>query len=174
MKIWISTQYLKFGRILIMDSTEITAWSTVVLSIITAFYVILTHYILKEQRKSIKIAALEKKLEKVYSPLVVASANLNSGNLEGAMGQTNEDGLIREYNRFAGELSKVRKNYGHLLDQDIIQNHNELWNMTYEDSFLIANDDTERKKYDRLIEDFNEDIIARKNKYKIELDKLEG
>lgn len=157
-----------------MDSTDITAWSTVLLSIITAIYVILTHSILKEQRKSIKIAALEKKLEKVYSPLVVASSNLDYGNLEGVMGQPNEHGLIREYNIFAGELSKVRKNYGHLLDQDIFQNHSELWNMTYEDSFLIANATDERKKYDRLIEDFNKDIVARKNKYKIELDKLEG
>lgn len=157
-----------------MDSTDITAWSTVVLSIITAIYAILTHSILNEQRKAIKIAALEKKLEKVYSPLVVASANLNSGNLEGLMGFTNEEGLIREYNRFAAELSKVRKNYGHLLDQDIIQNHNELWNMTSEVSFLIANNNDERKKYDRLIEDFNKDIIAIINKNKIELDKLEG
>lgn len=158
----------------IVNSTNITAGSTVVLSIITIFYVIITHKILKEQRKSIKIAALEKKLEKVYSPLAVASTNLNPENFDGVMGRATPESIVREYGKFATKLSEVIKNYGHLLDHDIIQNHSILWNMTYEDSFLLGHDNNQREKYDELIKDFNKDVVAIKNKYKIELDKLEG
>ena len=158
----------------IVNSTDITAGSTVVLSIITISYVILTHKILKEQRKSIKIAALEKKLEKVYSPLAVASTNLNHGNLEGSMGKLAPQSIALEYEKFATKLSEVIKNYGHLLDHDIIQNHSILWNITYEDSFELSHDNNLREKYDELIKDFNKDVVAIKNKYKIELDKLEG
>ena len=158
-----------------INLTDITAWSTVILSIITFIYVILTYKILKEQRKSIKIAALEKILEKVYSPLVKANSNLNFGNLEGInIGNADTKGLQRAYITFAGELSEVSKNYGHLLDQDIIQNHSELWNMTIDDSVAIAYEINKREKYDILIENFNKDVMARKNNYKVELDKLIG
>ena len=158
----------------IINSTDMTAWSTVILAIITFVYVILTHNILKEQRKSIKIAALERKLEKVYSPLVETKTGLNFGNLDSVRGIPDTESIERAYLKFAKKLSEVSENYGHLLDQDIIQNHSEIWNMTNDDSFIIAGYINERKKYDILIEDFNKDVMARKNKYKIELNKLEG
>ena len=160
---------------LTINATIITAWSTVILSIITFFYVIFTYKILKEQKKSIKIAALEKILENVYSPLLIANTRLNYGNLEGdCMGFATPERLQEEYLRFSGDLFKVSENYGHLLDQDIIQNHSELWNMTIDDSVAIAYEINKREKYDILIENFNKDVMARKNNYKVELDKLIG
>ena len=160
---------------LTINATSITAWSTVILSIITFFYVILTYKILKEQQRSIKIAALEKILEKVYSPLLKANTRLNYGNLEGdCIGQVTPEGLQGEYIKFSGELSKVSENYGHLLDQDIIQNYSELWNMTIDESVAIAYDIKIKDHYDLLIEDFIKDVMKTKNKYKVELDKLIG
>lgn len=137
---------------LTINATSITAWSTVILSIITFFYVILTYKILKEQKKSIKIAALEKILEKVYSPLLKANTHLKFGNLERTVigGILTIEELQRAYIKFHGELSKVSENYGHLLDQDIIQNHSELWNLTIDDSYCIGYVEEERYRYDLL------------------------
>jgi hypothetical protein len=98
---------------------------------------------------------------------------LNFDNLESVWGFPTNETITRAYMKFAEKLSKVSENYGHLLDQDIIQNHSKLWNMTDDDSLEIGYVGI-RKKYDILIEDFNKDVMARKNKYKIELDKLEG
>ena len=99
---------------------------------------------------------------------------MNVGNLDSVCSVPDDESIARAYREFAGKLSKVSENYGHLIDQDIIQNYSKLWNMTWDDSVGISYVIDIRENYDILIEDFNKDVMARKNKYKIELDKLEG
>ncbi len=158
-----------------MDYNEITAWSTVVLALITGYYAYITHLTFRELNKDRQIVAIEKKLERVYSPFEEAITTLKKDALEydSSGGHQTPESVERQYYKFDNKIIEVKKNYGHLIDSDIIKNHSNIWDIS-DDAVYIANDPKTQKKYELYIDNFFKDVKAKKRKYQNELAKLQG
>ncbi len=105
----------------------ISAFSTIILVVITAGYAKITNELLDEQVKLRKISSFEKRLEYIYSPINMALIQfiINCESLP-------ENRIPQVYNYSFKELNDVIMNiaskYYHLIDQKIINYYNsELW-----------------------------------------------
>ncbi|VVB91670.1 Uncharacterised protein [uncultured archaeon] len=156
-----------------MDYNEVTAWSTVVLAVITGYYAYISRLTFRELNKDRQIAAIEKKLEKVYSPFEEAITTLkNDVSEDDPHGIPTPESVERQYYIFDKKITEVKKNYGHLIDPDIIKNHFNIWEISKR-AFIIVNVPKSRKEYDQHIDNFLKDVRAKKHKYQIELANLQ-
>jgi hypothetical protein len=163
-----------------MDSNTVTAGATVVLAAITAFYAYLTNSILKEQRRAIKIAALEKKLENIYSPLeeAIVTFILDIKKIQPSNYSESKQKVETIFLELADKLKKVKRNYGHLIDKDIFRYHRKIWYFSPTEGFLEWKTQGELdnliSNFRNDIELFDKDISKKKDMYKIELYNLQG
>jgi|LGVF01.1.fsa_nt_gb hypothetical protein len=149
---------------IIMSIDEITSWSTVLLTFITIIYVVLTHLILNDQKKSRQILAIEKKLENVFSPLDEA---VNTLLLNKQM--FNVVDIDQIYNLFNGKLESVRKNYGYIVftdtelqehDREIVNSWNDFKASRNEKNLADFKSSIERfqGRTTKVISDYNEKL----------------
>ncbi|HEY9245712.1 MAG TPA: hypothetical protein VIO11_02590, partial [Candidatus Methanoperedens sp.] len=158
-----------------LDANVVVAAANMILAIITFWYAIFSYSMLGEQRKSRQIEAIEKRLEKVYSPMdeAITEFDLEADQviqLEGG------DPLSRDIkNAFEGltkNLLIVKREYGHLIDFNVVQSHNDLW------KFYIAHrhntlSQAEIDTLRGLINVFHRHIGVKISEYKKQLEDLQ-
>lgn len=109
-----------------MDSNTVTAGATVVLAVITIWYAISTYKLLKETQVARKINTIEKKLEKVYSPMEEALTrfDLTKKNLESDGGSLLSN-IGVSFDELNNQFLQIKRNYGHIIFKDtlVIQYH---------------------------------------------------
>jgi len=110
----------------------INAFAVLILVIITGFYARSTHLTLEEQIKNRQKYSIEKKLEKVYSPMdkALTDFELEADHFIELM-TYDEDKLSKNieniFEKMTMNLFEVKKNYGHFIDNEIKIAHSELW-----------------------------------------------
>lgn len=122
---------LKGGELSSSIRIEITsiilAISTIILVIITAGYAISTKDLLDDQVKSRKIAPIEKVLENIYSPILIA-LNQFMLNCESLPENRIPDVYNNAFKDFNDAIMNIASKYFHLMNQEIINYYNtELW-----------------------------------------------
>lgn len=149
---------------------KINAYAVVILVFLTLWYAYSTRSMLGEQTKSRKIAAMEKKLEHVYSPMNNA-LNKSKLYIESLPKDTIPNGYASFFNDLINNFEVINKDYGHLFDSDMKKHYKE----TYESwkQFLIDRSSTEKmlKNYKNLNESIKKfhEIVESKIKTEIEL-----
>lgn len=154
----------------------VLAFATLFLVIITGDYAKSTKEMLDEQIKLNEIVAIEKRLEKVYSPIeeAVTKFDLKADNLMDLMaGDQLSENIRGIFEKMTQSLLEVKKNYGHLIDPDIIQSHSELWRiyLAYEYNTLSR---AEIDALRDLINVFHGHIGVKISEYKGRLEELQG
>ena len=100
------------------EPEKLNAYAVVILVFFTGLYARSTYIALNDQRKNRKIAAIDKKLENVYSPMNNALIKFNSH-----LKSSSENEIPGCYNKLLdllnGELLNINREYGHLLDPNI-------------------------------------------------------
>ena len=132
-----------------MDSNTVTAGATAVLAVITIWYAISTYKLLKETQVARKINVIEKKLEKVYSPMEEALTifDLTKKTLE-----SEESSLFSKIGQAFDLLNiqflEIKRNYGHIIFKDTlaIQFYNQVCETKKQ-----FDEDRSRPKYDNFI-----------------------
>ncbi|MFA4935655.1 MAG: hypothetical protein WC568_07445 [Candidatus Methanoperedens sp.] len=129
-----------------MDSNTVTAGATAVLAVITIWYAISTHKLLKETQVARKINAIEKKLEKVYSPMEEALTrfDLIKENLSSPLSN-----IGVHFDELNNQFLQIKRNYGHIIFKDtlVIQ----FYNQVCEAKRQFDADPSSRPKYDIFI-----------------------
>lgn len=154
----------------------VLAFATLFLVIITGDYAKSTKEMLDEQIKLNEIVATEKRLEKVYSPIeeAVTKFDLEADNLMDLMvGDQLSENIRSIFEKMTQSLLEVKKNYGHLIDPDIIQSHSELWKIYLAYGYNTLSQ-AEIGTLRDLINDFHGHIGVKISEYKGRLEELQG
>lgn len=160
-----------------MDENIIIAWATVATAIATFTLAIITVFIsyltFKAQDKERTIVSLEKKLEKVFSPMeeAVTIFKLDNERLESSNNREIPLGYIEKiFDKLTGKLLQIKRNYGYLIDNEVISFHRDVWIAKKE---FDAEPTMEKKNIlISRINRFHDIIVKRIDKYNKEIDKL--
>lgn len=118
----------------------VVAFATIRLVNLTSKYAKSTKDMLNEQVKLRKIASIEKMLENVYSPMdntltefELTLKPFSTDKIPGTYDHTFKD--------LNDKLFKIKMNYGHLFDDDIIKYYKEIWDswQQYSDAKTLDN-----------------------------------
>jgi len=158
-----------------VEPEKLNAYAVVILVILTGWYAWSTRSALDDERKNRKITAIEKKLENVYSPMdeAVTEFKLESEKILAELGAEDDVPVkIKEiFEKLTENLLGVKRHYGHLIDFDIINSHQDVWNL-----YLSLDKTTDREKLDDFIDTINvfgKDIIIKISKYKTEIEDIQ-
>lgn len=113
-----------------LDINVLAATATVILVVITFYYASITNSMLEEQKKIRQIRVIEKKLEKVYSPMdkAITEFDLEANDLIELMsGDPLSENIRNLFEKMTTNLLDIKKNYGHLIDHEVVHSHDELW-----------------------------------------------
>ena len=159
-----------------VEPEKLNAYAVVILVILTGWYAWSTRSALDNERKNRKITAIEKKLENVYSPMdeAVTEFKLESEKILAVLGAEDDVPVkIKEiFEKLTKNLFGVKRHYGHLIDFDIINSHQDVWNL-----YLSLDKTTDREKLDDFIDTINvfgKDIIIKISKYKKEIEDIQA
>lgn len=129
-------------------TSNITGLATVVLAIITWKYIGITKKILDEQIKLRKIAAIEKKLEKVLNPIENAlNEFIDKYNKRLKIEDKISDEFHATFSELNSKLMDVRKNYLHLIGQNISNKDIEVFK-----SWLLFSNEKNNENYNSLMD----------------------
>lgn len=129
-------------------TSNITGLATVVLAIITWKYIGITKKILDEQIKLRKIAAIEKKLERVLNPIENALKEfIDKYNKRLKTDDKISGEFHATFSKLNDQLMDVRKNYLHLIGQNISNKDIEVFK-----SWLLFSNEKNNENYNSLMD----------------------